>query len=249
MTRLHMDYFTIDTYVNLVLAASERYRFIGFDDSSLDDEVTLWRHDIDFSPQRALALAQIESELGVSATYFFQISSRYYSILEPEIASILRQILSLGHKIGLHFDAEVCAHQAFPDYDRRITFEANVLAETIDSTIGSFTLHNPTTLAGVSLDEPYRAGLVNGSSKKLLLNYAYCSDSNGLWRHLSLSEMIADPKATRLYALTHPEWWQVDDIPPRQRLQRCIDGRAKFCSRYYDSLLNEYKRPNIATYQ
>lgn len=237
--------FTIDAYAELVSAAKARYRFLRFAESSTEGEVALWRHDIDFSPQRALALAKVEAASGVHSTYFVQVSSRYYSIFEPEIAAILRQIVALGHDIGLHFDAEVCAHQAAPDYDRRIAFEANVLEEVVETSVAAFTLHNPTTLVGVSLNEPYRAGLVNGSCSDLRASFAYCSDSNGLWRFRSLAEMISDPMVERLYALTHPEWWQAEPAPPRQRLQRCIDGRASFCSRYYDGLLEDNNRPNI----
>jgi len=237
--------FTIDAYAELVSAAAARYRFLRFAESSTEGEVALWRHDIDFSPQRALELAGVEAASGVPATYFVQVSSRYYSIFEPEIAAILRQIVALGHDIGLHFDAEVCAHQAAPDYDRRIAFEARALEEVVETSVAAFTLHNPTTLVGVSLNEPSRAGLVNASCSDLRAAYAYCSDSNGLWRFRSLAEMIADPAVGRLYALTHPEWWQAEPMPPRQRLQRCIVGRAEFCSRYYDGLLEENNRPNI----
>lgn len=237
--------FTIDAYSELVSAAAARYRFLRFDESSTKGEVALWRHDIDFSPQRALAMAQVEATCGVPATYFIQISSRYYSIFEPEIAAILRQIVLLGHDIGLHFDAEVCAHQSLPDYDGRIAFEAEVLGEIAETKVDSFTLHNPTTLDDISLNEQHRGGLVNGSCSELRANYAYCSDSNGLWRYRSLAEMIADPAIGRLYALTHPEWWQSKPMPPRQRIQRCIDGRKAHSENHYDLLLTTNNRPNI----
>lgn len=237
--------FTVDAYADVLSAAAARYRFLRFSELAADGDVALWRHDIDFSPQRALALAKIEAAHGVCATYFVQVSSRFYSVFEPEVAFVLRQIVALGHDIGLHFDAEVCAHQASPDYDRRIAFEARVLEEVVETEVGAFTLHNPTTLVGVSLNEQTRAGLVNGSCSELRTRYAYCSDSNGLWRFRRLADMVADPAVGRLYALTHAEWWQ--DIPttPRQSLQRCINGRAEFCSNYYDGLLEVNNRPNI----
>lgn len=244
MNRHHID-FTIDAYAELVSAAAARYRFLGFTETSADGEVALWRHDIDVSPQRALEMAKVEAASGVLATYFVQVSSRYYSIFEPEVAAILRQIVALGHDLGLHFDAEVTSHQTKPDHDRRIAFEARVLEEVVEARVASFTLHNPTTLVGVSLDEPSRAGLVNGSCSDLRASYSYCSDSNGLWRFRTLAEMIADPSVSRLYALTHPEWWQVDPMPPRQRLQRCIDGRKTWLENYYDDLLAANHRPNI----
>ncbi len=237
--------FTIDAYAELLSAAAARYRFLRFAETAASGEVALWRHDIDISPQRALALARMEAARGIPATYFVQVSSRYYSIFEPEVAAILREIVAHGHDIGLHFDAEVCSHQASPDYDSRIAFEARVLEEVAETNVSSFTLHNPTTMVGVSLDEPCRAGLVNGSCPDLRASYSYCSDSNGLWRFRTLAEMIADPKVSRLYALTHPEWWQSEPMPPRHRLQRCLDGRKTWLENYYDALLATNDRPNI----
>ena len=65
----------------------------------------LWRHDVDVSMHRAARLAEIEAERGVVATYFVNPRSVFYNLLEPEIEVLLRRIRSLGHEIGLHFDA------------------------------------------------------------------------------------------------------------------------------------------------
>jgi hypothetical protein len=239
--------FTVDAYVELLTAAAARFRFLRFTENAAVGEVALWRHDIDISPQRALAMARVEATRGIPATYFVQVSSRFYSIFEPEVAAVLRQIAALGHDIGLHFDAEVCAHQVAPDYDSRIAFEARVLEEIAETRVASFTLHNPTTLVGVALNEQIRGGLINGSCPDLRSSYSYCSDSNGLWRFRTLAEMITDSSVSRLYALTHPEWWQSLPMPPRQRLKRCIDGRKTWLENYYDSLLATNNRPNIGS--
>jgi hypothetical protein len=237
--------FTVMAYREIISTAAKRYRFITLDESLEAVKGAVWRHDIDVSPQRALAIASIEANNGVHATYFFQVSSRFYNIFEPEIACVLRQIIKLGHDIGLHFDAEVFAHKSAPDYEERIAFEANVLEKIIESKVRSFTLHNPTTMGDVVIDDTHHAGLINGSCSMLRKSYAYCSDSNGLWQYSSLKEMIADPAIDHIYALTHPEWWQEEPMPPRHRLQRCIDGRKLWTEKYYDNLLIDNNRPNI----
>lgn len=237
--------FTIERYREVLGSASERFDFIRFGADTSREKVALWRHDIDFSPQRALGLARIEAEMGLAATYFVQLSSRFYSAFEPGIATILRQIVAMGHDVGLHFDAEVCRHHHQPDYQRRLAFEARVLEEITEAPVSAFSLHNPTTMAGDSLDEKEYAGLFNASSSSMRNEFAYCSDSNGLWRYRSLDDMVSDTAIRRLYVLTHPEWWQEIATPPRQRIQRSIDGRAAYCSRYYDELLAENERPNV----
>lgn len=237
--------FTVERYRGVLALASARFRFVRFGDPTGPEQIALWRHDIDFSPQRAIVLARIEQEFGATATYFVQLSSRYYSAFEPETAALLREIRALGHDIGLHFDAEVLRHRPTSDPEERLAFEARVLEELVETKVSSFSLHNPTTLVGVRFDAKSHAGLSNASTPSLRDEFDYCSDSNGFWRNRSLDEMVGDPVVRKLYALTHPEWWQDSVMPPRQRIQRCLDGRAVRAGLHYDDLLKQHGRPNI----
>lgn len=241
--------FTSEHYGTLISAAAKKFRFVRFgDDLDPTSAVALWRHDIDFSPQRALVMAQQEAGLELRATYFVQVSARYYSVFEPETAKVIRTIRELGHEIGLHFDPEVCYDQATPTFEERLRFEAEVLGQITGSAIRIFSLHNPTTIVGAALDEPFHSGLMNASASALRSSFTYCSDSNGLWRFRPLDEVVADPEVTRLYTLTHPEWWQENEMPPRDRIRRCIEGRAEFCIRHYDDLLSANSRPNVRSF-
>lgn len=239
------DDFTTARYSEILEVAKKKFRFATFADRHGEGPVALWRHDIDFSPQRALALARIEADTGVVATYFVQLSSRFYNVFEPDIAKIIRQIGALGHDVGLHFETETAGHSEESDYERRLAFEARVLEHVAEKKVRAFSLHNPTTMVGVSLDEPEHVGLFNASHSALRDEFAYCSDSNGIWRYRSLDAMVSDAQVTRLYALTHPEWWQVAAMTPRERIQRCIDGRKTWLENYYDALLATNDRPNI----
>ncbi len=238
--------FTSQDYRDLITSAVQKFTFARFGDGMTSAKnIALWRHDVDFSPQRALKMAQQEAEISLTTTYFVQLSSRYYSVFEPETASVIRAIRDLGHEIGLHFDPEVCYYTPSPDLEERIRFEAGVLGQVVEKDIRIFSLHNPTTLVSGTLDEPCHAGLINASASALRASFTYCSDSNGIWRYDSLSELIANPQVTRLYALTHPEWWQDIPMSPRDRIKRCIGGRLDFCLHYYDNLLAENSRPNV----
>ena len=55
--------FTENAYQKHLELAKKNYRFIFYDQISDKDRLCLWRHDIDYSPQRGLALAKIESNL------------------------------------------------------------------------------------------------------------------------------------------------------------------------------------------
>ncbi|MBT9507325.1 hypothetical protein [Rhodoferax sp.] len=241
------DDFTTARYSEILEVAKTKFRFATFADRHGEGPVALWRHDIDFSPQRALALARIEADAGVIATYFVQLSSRFYNVFEPEITAIVRQIGALGHAIGLHFETEAVGHSQDVDHERRLAFEASVLERLAGKKVSAFSLHNPTTMSGVSLDEPEYCGLFNASHPVLRDEFAYCSDSNGIWRFRPLDAMVQDVQVAKLYALTHPEWWQATAMAPRDRIQRCIDGRALYGARYYDRLLSANDRPNVGS--
>lgn len=239
------DDFTTARYSEILIAAKRKYHFSTFADGPQPGCIALWRHDIDFSPQRALALARMEADAGVVATYFVQLSSRFYNVFEPEIAEIVHEIGRLGHDIGLHFETEVIGHRPGVDHEQRLVFQAVALEHLAQKPVTAFSLHNPTTMVGISFDELRHGGLINASHPKWREDFSYCSDSNGVWRFRSLDSMVADEKITRLYALTHPEWWQSESMSPRQRLQRCVDGRKACSENYYDALLATNDRPNI----
>ena len=57
------------------------------------------RHDVDLKPQNSSKTAQIESELGWKATYYFR------AVPESWDESIILEIASLGHEIGYHYES------------------------------------------------------------------------------------------------------------------------------------------------
>src|SRR6266571_527216 len=62
------------------------------------------RHDVDVSLKKALQMAQIECEFGIRATYMFIPDSTLYSLDDKVSRNILRQLVSMGHEVALHFD-------------------------------------------------------------------------------------------------------------------------------------------------
>lgn len=235
--------FTEARYRALVETARERFRFRRLTDSLDEVAIALWRHDIDFSPNRALALARIEADLGLPAIYFVLLGSPFYNPFEWKTRNVLQQIAALGHDIGLHYDASLI-DGSMPEHEAQIAFEAATLARWLDVPIRSFSLHNPTISVGVPLEERCHAGLVNASAPYWREELSYCSDSNGIWRYRPLHEVILDPSIQKLYALTHPEWWTPDPLPPSVRVERCIKGRAERVAADYRSFLLQH-RPEV----
>ncbi|MCD7909896.1 MAG: hypothetical protein LUH04_19885 [Clostridium sp.] len=48
---------------------------------------------------------------------------------------------------------------------------------------------------------------------------------------------MAEGGPDRLQVLTHPENWTPEPLTPRQRIQRCFDGRAARAAEGYDHFL------------
>lgn len=241
--------FTEARYREVLRAALARFHFVSLDQAVADDctrhGIALWRHDIDISPHRALKLARIEAELGLASVWFVHLGSAFYNPMEPVVAAILREISRLGHEIGLHFDCAASRAGDGAGAEEELRVEALALAAIVEAPVSSFSLHNPTVPGGASLDSLRHGGLINASAPALYNRFSYCSDSNGIWRFRSLHELIADPDTRRLYALTHPVWWTPEEMVPRDRVRRAIEGRASTVLAGYDALLAENARPNV----
>jgi Formyl transferase len=211
-----------------------------------DGRHVLWRHDVDASMHRAARLAEIEAELGVVATYFVNPRSVFYNLLEPEIEVLLRRIRSLGHEIGLHFDAGVYSTATWTSdsLESALRREQSLVENLLQSSIKVVSWHNPDQLNLLDFDADEIAGMLNVYAGRLRRDYAYCSDSNGYWRFKPMGQVISEGH-DRLHLLTHPEWWLPEAMSPSERIDRAILGRARKIRRDYDAILHRGGRRNV----
>lgn len=56
------------------------------------------RHDVDKNPLNALRIARIEHDMGIHGTYYFRMHPDVF------IPGIIKQIASMGHEIGYHYE-------------------------------------------------------------------------------------------------------------------------------------------------
>lgn len=243
--RYHYDDFTYDEYRALLQLAKQNYVFRLYDDAiDAAKKSVLWRHDVDMSMHSALRIARIEAEENIKATYFLLPSSSFYNLFESEITKIVREIAKLGHSFGLHFDA--AKHQVADEEQLRthLIREQRLLEEHFHLNIASFSFHNPDERS-LTFDAPTYNGLVNCYSHAFRNHVAYCSDSNGQWRHQRLRDVLTAAEPAELQVLTHPEWWGSSPISPRARVFSAIDGRARKTFTAYNAALAAYGRENV----
>ncbi len=240
--RYRYDDFTEDGYREMLRAAKRRYSFEPFGTSSGDPHV-LWRHDVDISLHRAVALARIEQEEGVRATYLLQLHSSFYNLLEKPVLAAARELFELGHWAGLHYDAGFDGPGTKEELLAHLAAERDLLAEIVGRPVEVFSFHAPEASGVDELDDERMEGMVSTYARSIREGYEYVSDSNGYWRHRRLPELLdeAEPPP-RLHVLTHPEWWQREAMSPRQRLERAVTGRAEHTLSAWESWTYKHRR-------
>ncbi|MES1976555.1 MAG: hypothetical protein V4451_00875 [Pseudomonadota bacterium] len=236
--------FTVEHYAELLELAKAQYKFIPYTAITLDQRFILWRHDCDFSLNRARRLARIEQAHDVRSTYFLNPHCEFYNLLEREQAAIIEVILACGHDIALHFDAAFYQIASEDELDELVAKESGWLKDWFGVEPTAFSFHNPDAFLLTCERDSY-GGLINCYSRKFKDSIPYCSDSNGYWRYRRLQEVLERAEEPCLQVLTHPGWWQEEPLYPRQRIFRSVYGRADAAMKLYDNTLRAHGRENL----
>ena len=235
--------FTIEHYRQLLRLARRSWPLVGYNTIPFGQRFLLWRHDCDYSLNRALALARVEQEEGVHATYFVNPHCEFYHLLERSQLDIVRELRSLGHDVALHFDGMFHTSRDEAELARQLEREASLLEDVLGVRPTAFSFHNPTAFH-LSCEEEIYAGMVNCYSHRIKREVAYCSDSNGYWRFRRLHDVLEQAQDASLQVLTHPGWWQDEPMTPRQRVFRSVYGRAEATVRFFDEAIEAGGREN-----
>ncbi|MCX6166224.1 MAG: hypothetical protein NTU73_15415 [Ignavibacteriae bacterium] len=236
--------FSRKNYKRLLEIARKNYSFVLYNKRPLNFKSIYLRHDIDISVNSALPLAKIESELNIKSTYFLLLHSDFYNLFEKEISSIVKNIIKLGHKIGLHFDSHYYNIKNEINLEAKLLLEKKIIENIFDTEVKVFSFHNPNRFA-LNCRKYQYSDMINTYSDYFQKNVTYISDSNGYWRHKNLEDYLTDAREKNLQILLHPEWWQASVMSPKERIWRCIDGRALKSRKKYIAVLNKFRRNNF----
>ncbi|MEM7161983.1 MAG: hypothetical protein AAF487_06015 [Bacteroidota bacterium] len=218
--------FTLEAYATYLERIKEGgYTFAFYHNFDRDTKFCLLRHDVDFSPMRALKMARLEAAKDIYSTYFIQPHCRFYHPLEKKVFDIFKEIKAMGHELALHFDFAFYEGLNEENIGDKLTLEKSFLENFFETEINVFSFHNPNEWA-ISWGEWEAAGMINTYADYFREQVRYGSDSNGIWRNESFNQII-DLHAERLQLLTHPVWWTEEVSSPKERALSCIEGRAK----------------------
>lgn len=191
--------FSLEHYRELLRAAKAGgYRFAGFGRAPEPGDLLL-RHDVDLSLDAALAMAEIEREEDVSATYLLMTRSVFYNLSSREGEQALTRLRELGHHVG--------HHAVWPHVDLDGRFDPVVA------------WHNP--------DREYMQAEINGAENVMRPPFFdeqhYRSDSNQRWRHGCPHDQLARHEFEWLQLLVHPEIWVYDGASMRDTMESFLD--------------------------
>lgn len=243
--KYHFEDFTLSNYRCLLRLVKQNYVFRSYTDFSKKEKFIIWRHDIDVSLHQALKLAKIEHDEGIKALYCLHLHNMFYNIFEREITDIIKEIIVLGHQIGLHFDPEYYGLKDDVELlNKYLLREKQILNDIFNCEIDVFSFHNPTPLA-LKCDDWEYGDIINAYAKYFREEVGYCSDSNGYWRFRRLEDVLKIANDKRLHILTHPVYWQEEVMSPKERIWLCIEGRAEKTKKIYIQLLEQFDRKNV----
>lgn len=225
-------------------------------DKKLEKFIIL-RHDVEFSPERAYNLAKVESEADVSSTYFFQVTNNAYNIISKRNMEYLREILEMGHHVGLHFHLNGMTD--LEQIQERILYEAKLLSYYLGIEVDRFSFHRPSEL--VLKNATFFKGLINAYAPEFFTYYSpedeapkvavkYIADSKNEWQYTAPYTYPSEEffkEYDKIQILCHPYSWTPVGYDTLGNLRSLIDEKrvefidtlnseTKYVRRYLDEL-------------
>lgn len=225
--------FTYQMYAALLDTLREQdYSFVTvreyLTETSLPQRLVVLRHDVDRKPKNALDMARIEAARGVQSTYYVRTIDKTFK------PSLIREIESMGHEIGYHYedmdraDGDLrTAHESFAEQLDRLRTHVDV--DTVCMHGNPLTAHDNRDLwsDGPTYDSYDLAG--EGYLSIDFTDLIYFTDTGRTWRDGALKikdhsigedaktvqvdstpdliDHVRSGETDRLYLLSHPNRW------------------------------------------
>lgn len=180
------------------------YQFLRFDQEKKppSPKIIYLRHDVDISPHSALQLGVIEKDMNISANFFFQIGAETYNIFNKETITIIEQLKSFQHCVGLHIDPTL-----FGTDDKSIQLTLKWFKECITDIDFVVSFHRP---AQSLLNQTFPSFL-NTYQSDFFHSSLFLSDSRKNTAFYSKLIALLDQNKSPIQLLLHPVWWYPEE--------------------------------------
>lgn len=189
------------------------YSFVSFADFFANEaarqQSILLRHDVDYSLELARELANINASCGAMGTFFVQLRSPVYNLLEERNLVCLQEIVRNGQKLAVHFrypPSGCSADELQASVGRELQIYQEETGFQFESVVA---WHNPTADL-VGADSPF-AGveLLSAYAPPFFVDGHYFSDSNLRNMPEDFLRILGEKRGTFLQILFHPFYWIV----------------------------------------
>lgn len=212
-----MSDFSYEGYAHMIEVVHDKLPIVDFRDvlESNHERFCVIRHDIEFSVDRALELANVESMFGINSTYTVQLRNNTYNALSEKNIKAVKEIKKLGHHIGLHQNPPSMHDDQLKDY---ILKDIETLEHYYGFEVDRYAFHrcgsNPDILKKY-VEVPNKINCYaeeffhyfNGERPEDLRVH-YLADSNHMWKYGHPLDLNLD-KVNKLQLLTHPYSWNL----------------------------------------
>ncbi len=227
--------FTYNHYREILkVALAAGFRITNFRDIAKikSEKVIILRHDVDYSPKRALEIAKIEAKLGIKSTYFVRVHGEYYHPFDRINFPYFKTIKKMGHEIGLHTEARNLSKLYETDMISLFKLEKKMLEEIFKVKVESAAEH-----ADLGRSANYwKKHLFTQIDKKEVgikrfpqefQDFHYFSDSLGKWKQYCICQNLS--QYDKIQLLIHPDWWGEG---ARKEIQQLIKNNPNLFSKH-----------------
>jgi hypothetical protein len=169
------------------------------------------RHDVDLSLDDAVSVASVEAQLDITSTYFIRVSASRYDVTSRRGVRLLRQLVDMGHEIGLHFDTPQ-SMVATTSITKQLRDWRHLLESAAGVRVRGGTIHLPRRVPyHPTLDDLVASGLeYDPGSPEFNDGALFFSDSRREWDHGCPCTYLGH--VPHIYAIFHPYWWCHPDV-------------------------------------
>ncbi|MBQ9926663.1 MAG: hypothetical protein IJO65_01680 [Lachnospiraceae bacterium] len=205
--------FSFDDYKEIVRIVKNVGTHATYKEALNRDKFILMRHDVEYSVDRAYALAKVESSMDFTSTYFFQWTNNSYNVLSRRNMDMIKDMHERGHQIGLHFALNGMTDMK--QIRKQIVKEMDILSEMFGFKTDTFSFHRPSK--DVLRENIKLPGIINAYQDDFFtfaenvtedtpVKVKYMSDANHIWRY-GYPNKDNITGYDKVQILTHPFAW------------------------------------------
>lgn len=192
------DYFSLPYFLKLIHCAKRTIRVMDY---KRYKKGLILRHDIDSSLDLAWQLSEIESAIGVTASYYIQLTTDVYNPFSFSSRDMLDKMLSNGFEVGLHFDP-MSYGKSLSDRNliTQLSYEIERLSKLLGTEVKSYSLHNPGSFGRYIRTE----GMIGAYDEEIFGDDKYFSDSNYTFSGKDPLEWVKKSHERLIQLASHP---------------------------------------------